>query len=382
MTAPTSRILSFIDAGYWAMLPSAFETMRAVVEARAGFGFPLSRAEKDAAIAQARAERPLASTSYSSPPAIAVLNIFGIISPRASMISDMSQEEGMACDMFCTRYRQVMSDPNIGGVIVNCDSPGGNVLQVEETADLVYSLRDAKPNVLVGTGLVASAALFIGLSFAEVVASPSSEWGSIGVLMRHMDLSRMADADGVTVTYITAPEGGYKSEGNPFEPLPDEAKDFYQSRCEEYYQAFIRSLARGRSAKAKTIDQEWGRGRTMGAMQAKSLGMVDRIGTLQMEIDRMAEKMMKGKKGRGGETGRRAEVGAEVGAGDRTPEIVGEAIPATAVELEAETEAPAPTVAIPPPSAPTSTDAAPPPPPAPDDAAHTRAKARLTLAGV
>lgn len=306
MTATTSspsRVLSFIDSSYWAMHPPAFESMRAIIAAWSqvpGFS-SLSRAEKDDAISAAQAARPQ-PTSYQAPSTIAVLSMFGVISPRAEMVCDISQE-GCSLDLWSAKYRQVMMDSNVAGVIVNLDSPGGNVYQVPETADLIYSLREMKPNVGVGTGMCASACYFLAAQFKECVASPSSEWGSIGVLMRHQEMSKMAEDMGVVTTYVTSPRDGNKAEGNPFTPLSDDSKEFYNSRTDEYYDMFLSALVRGRGVTGKaakaTVDQGWGRGRMLGASKALELGMVDRIGTLQSEIDKMSQMLAKGQKAGG-----------------------------------------------------------------------------------
>jgi signal peptide peptidase SppA len=296
--AASSRILSWIDASYWMMHPPAFESMRGVVASWAqapGAVAPLSRAEKDAAIAAAQAARP--APAYQAPSTIVVLSMFGVISPRSNMCSDLSQE-GCSLDVWSAKYRSVMQDSNVAGVIVNVDSPGGNVYQVPETADLIYSLRHLKPNVGVVTGMSASAGYFLATQFEELVCGGrSTEVGSIGVLMRHQDLSKMASDAGVATTYITSPRDGNKAEGNPFTPLSDATKEYFNTRTDAYYEMFLAALARGRRMAGKgataTIDQEWGRGRLLGADRALELGMVDRISTLQVEIDLMAQKARK-----------------------------------------------------------------------------------------
>lgn len=293
MTTSNDRLLSWVDSSYWAMHPPAFETMREIFASWAGAPgarLPLAREEKDAAIAAAQAARP--ALTYQAPATIVVLSMYGVISPRANMVDDISQE-CCSLDVWASRYQAAMMDSNVAGVIVKADSPGGNVIQVPETADLIYSLRELKPNVCVVTGMAASACYCLAAQFAELVASQSTEVGSIGVLMRHQEISKMAEEAGVVTTYITSPRDGNKAEGNPFTPLADDSKEYYNSRTDEYYAMFLAALARGRNLAGKDaatrIDQEWGRGRLVGAARALELGMIDRTGTLQGEIDRMAK---------------------------------------------------------------------------------------------
>ncbi|WP_330163186.1 S49 family peptidase, partial [Streptococcus pneumoniae] len=68
-------------------------------------------------------------------------------------------------------------------------------------------------------GLMASAAYYIGSQASELVASPSSLLGSVGVYQQHVDYSRALDKEGVTITFISSsPE---KTAGNSYEPLGD-----------------------------------------------------------------------------------------------------------------------------------------------------------------
>lgn len=306
-----TRVLSFLDSATWAMDPSAYLSMREVVLRWAqlpGAPAPLSREDKDAAIAAAQAARPMpAPSSSSSSSSIALLSLYGVISPRAGMLDDISGGCGM--DAFSRAYQSAMADSNVGGVIVAIDSPGGNVYQVPETADMIRSLRATKPNVGVVTGMCASAALWLGTQFAELVGSPSSELGSIGILTTHKDVSKAAEAEGVKVTIITSPQGGYKAEGNPFAPLSSDAAEFMQSRTDEFYSMFIDALRAGRGVHGNySIDKNWGRGRLLSAAKAVELGMADRVGTLQDEIANMAAAIARG--GNAGGKGARAEDGA------------------------------------------------------------------------
>lgn len=306
MSAAPSRLLSWVDSSYWMMHPPAYETMRAILTSWAGTpgaAPPLSRAEKDAAISAAQAAKP--APSYQAPSTIVVMSMFGIIAPRSGAVDDISQE-CCSLDMWAARYKQVMLDSNVAGVVINCDSPGGNVYQVPECAALIRSLRDLKPNVGVVTGMSASACYYLSAQFKELVCSPSAEVGSIGVLMRHNDISKMAEDTGLTVTYITSPRDGNKAEGNPFTPLAPDSAEFLNSRTDEYYNMFLSDLAEGRGIVGKSaktmIDQEWGRGRMVGAAKALALGMVDRVGTLQSEIDKMAMSLSKAGGGKRMET--------------------------------------------------------------------------------
>ena len=128
-----------------------------------------------------------------------------------------------------------------GGLL---DSPGGSVYGVSELADEIMNARAQKPVIAIANSLAASAAYWIGCSASELYVTPGGEVGSIGVWQAHFDYSQALAAEGVTPTLISA--GKYKVEGNPYAPLGEDALGFMQSRVDDYYAVFTKSVARGR----------------------------------------------------------------------------------------------------------------------------------------
>src|SRR3990167_5725158 len=123
--------------------------------------------------------------------------------------------------------------------------------------------------------MMASAALWIGAAADEIVITPGGEIGSGGVYGMHMDFSEADAKAGVKTTLISA--GKFKTEGNEFEPLSDEARAAFQKRIDEMYGMFVASLARSRGVSAATVRHGFGEGGMVGAKQALELGMADRI---------------------------------------------------------------------------------------------------------
>jgi ClpP class serine protease len=110
--------------------------------------------------------------------------------------------------------------------------------------------------------------------------------GSIGVIQQHDDLSEAMAKEGVKTTLITA--GKKKASGNPFEPLSEEAKGDAQAKVDTYYSMFLNAVAKGRGISAAQVRNGYGEGDVVLAQEAKRLGMVDRIETLDQAIVRVA----------------------------------------------------------------------------------------------
>jgi HK97 family phage major capsid protein len=214
---------------------------------------------------------------------IAVLPISGTIFPKANLMSDFSG--GTSIETLTKRFRQAVESPDVRAIVLDVDSPGGSVYGVDELASEIYAARDRKKIVAQVNPLAASAAYYLASQAAEVAMTPSGEAGSIGVFLAHRDVSRALDNNGVRMSLVSA--GKYKTEGNPYEPLSSDARAFLQQRVNEYYDAFVKAVARGREAKVNDVRNGFGEGRVVGADDAKRLGMIDRVSTLDETIARL-----------------------------------------------------------------------------------------------
>lgn len=272
------RIYRAVMSSPWAIQQEKLEAIIELIEFKAAGG--MYSAEE----LQARTgdSGPQASTTGG----IQVLPIMGVISQRINMMGELSGPGGTSTEQFGQQLDAAVADPSISAIVFNIDSPGGSVFGVEELANKIHAARGTKPIVAVANSLAASAAYWLAAAADEVVVTPSGEVGSIGVYGMHQDVSRAADAAGYTHTFISA--GKYKTEGNSFEPLGDEARAAMQSRVDDYYRAFTSAVARGRGVSAADVRNGFGEGRVVGAQQAVKLGMADRVATLDETIARLA----------------------------------------------------------------------------------------------
>lgn len=171
-----------------------------------------------------------------------------------------------------------VANPSIGAVVLAIDSPGGLAMGTPELGDTIREAREVKPIYAVGEGLMASAAYWIGSQATKLFASRSTKVGSIGVWSMHVDISEALKELGWDVTLISA--GEYKTEGNPWEPLSEEAAAETQRVVDVIYDDFLADVARGRSVSKSVVKSDFGQGRLIEAGRAKGLGMIDGVATL------------------------------------------------------------------------------------------------------
>jgi signal peptide peptidase SppA len=222
---------------------------------------------------------------------IAVIRLHGVIMPRADMVDEMSGPGGAALDRFRAAFRRAAADPDVAAIVLDIDSPGGDVSLVPETAaEIRAARREGRPIVAVANNMAASAAYWIATAADQLVVTPSGLVGSIGVYMLHEDMSARLEAEGIRPTFIF--EGVRKVEGNPFAPLDDVAKAALQREVAHFYDMFTRDVAKARGVPLATVradpesaEANFGGGRLVVPKDAVRLGMADRVATIEETIE-------------------------------------------------------------------------------------------------
>lgn len=276
------HILRWIAETPWALLPSKLAVLRKTAAYFASGGV-LSEEEIRERIGVPPVAGPT-DAPYRLAGTVAILPLWGVLAHRAGLIYESSG--GTSTERFAARFRQAVADPAVDAVLLDVDSPGGAVPGVEELASEIYRSRGQKPTVAIANAMAASAAYWVAAAAEELVVTPSGQVGSIGVYAAHEDLSGALEQAGVRVTLIA--EGRYKTEGNPYEPLTEEARAAIQEHVSYYYDMFVDAVARGRGVKRSEVREGLGEGRLVTAKRAVQLGMADRVATMQETIDRLA----------------------------------------------------------------------------------------------
>lgn len=215
--------------------------------------------------------------------AVAMIPIHGTMVQRASGIAEVIL--GLtSTDRVAEQLRMAAADNTFSAIMLHVDSPGGMVHGTPELAAAVREAKAAKPVIAQVDSVAASAAYWVASQASEIVVTPSGDVGSIGVLAMHEDLSQALTELGVNISIIqSAP---HKAEGNPFEPLSDEAKAEIQSRMDEAHRAFVADVAAGRETDRDTVESDFGQGRMLSARKALKAGMADRIATFAETVSR------------------------------------------------------------------------------------------------
>lgn len=171
-------------------------------------------------------------------------------------------------------------NPDVKGILLNIDSPGGFITGGPEVADLVTQTNRKKPVVAWTGGTMASLAYWIGSASAQIIASRSAQVGSIGVYGAHVDMTKALEADGVTVEVFKNTEADFKAIGLYGTALNDTQRAHLQEQVQTAFADFRKAV----KASRPQVQDSAMRGQVLSGSEAKSVGLIDRVGDLNLAL--------------------------------------------------------------------------------------------------
>lgn len=164
-------------------------------------------------------------------------------------------------------------------VVLHIDSPGGSPVQAQRIYQEIMRLREKgdKPIIAVIEDIGASGGYYIAAAADEIVASPSSLVGSIGVIYSSFGLDEAIEQLGIERRVFTAGEN--KAFLDPFSELDENQRVFWQDVLETTHEQFIEAVERGRGDRLADNDDLFS-GLIWTGEQGLELGLVDELGSL------------------------------------------------------------------------------------------------------
>jgi len=254
-------------------------------------GGRLSEIEIESRVQSAKRDREVSDATGN----VALLPVHGVIMPRN--VNLRASEQGVGLDSLAKQFRSHVADTNVKAIVMEFDSPGGQTGGLDEFAQEIFESRDAKPIIAQVNSLAASAAYYLASQAHEVVASPSSRAGSIGVYAVHDDISEMLRAKGINRTIIAS--GPNKAAVN-FGPLSDEARDKIARDVSFANDQFVKAVARGRGVSQKAVNENMGGGDVFNPPDLLKRNMADRIAPIKDTLARFGVEISPAKKAAAG----------------------------------------------------------------------------------
>jgi signal peptide peptidase SppA len=244
-----------------------------------------------AAVGEAVAEDVSRPNNYAFPvtsSGVAVLSISGVMMKHVG-----SLEDGTSTVRVRRHLRAAARDPQISGVMIVVDSPGGSVAGTRDLAEDIAAVARIKPVHVYVDGMCCSAAMWASSQASVISAGPDAIVGSIGTYMPVYDFSGWAKQEGIAVYLVK--EGEFKGAGTPGTEITDEQLAEWKRTITSLNAQFVGQIATGLRISSKRA-KELNDGRVHVGEEAKAMGLVTYVENIDAAMNRMEDAAAKWRK--------------------------------------------------------------------------------------
>lgn len=177
------------------------------------------------------------------------------------------------------KYRE---DDSIKAIVLRIDSPGGVVGPAQEIYREVRKTVGEKKVIASMGAIAASGGYYVAAGTDGIMANPGTITGSIGVIIGYTNFEEILQKIGLYPVVVKS--GEYKDMGSPVRKMTEKEKKLLQNFVDSTHRQFVAAVAEGRKmdpAKVRSVAD----GRIITGEEAKSLGLVDRLGNIEDAIE-------------------------------------------------------------------------------------------------
>jgi protease IV len=205
---------------------------------------------------------------------IALIHVNGMLMDSRDIVRQLSD------------YRH---DPQVRGIILRIDSPGGAVAPAQEIFSEIMKIRADHKTIYASMGTVAaSGGYYIACAADYVLANPGTLTGSISAVMAFNNIEELTKKIGVKPNIIKS--GKFKDAGSPLRAMTPEEQKLLQDVVYDVHEQFVQAIATGRDLPLAEV-HKIADGRIMTGKQALKLKLIDELGGLEKTIDLLAKRI-------------------------------------------------------------------------------------------
>jgi len=205
---------------------------------------------------------------------IAVITLRGLISTGVagnvgdSMVDDLRWQ-----------LEQARNDAEVKAVVLEVDSPGGEVTASDMIYNAVAKVRARKPVVVYMESLAASGGYYVSCGGKYLMANETSITGSIGVIIQTLNYEQLFNKMGLAAVVFKSVK--FKDMRNGARPITPEERDYVQSFVMKTYEKFLGVVAKERSLPAETLRNGIADGRILSGRDALENKLIDSLGQIE-----------------------------------------------------------------------------------------------------
>ena len=201
---------------------------------------------------------------------VATIKVEGILTKTADPFMSFFFGANTAYDDIIAQIGAAERDQKVSAIQFDIDSPGGNV---DGLFDTLAAIEAAQKPMSVRARNAQSAAYGIAAAAGNIVATgPGASFGSVGTA-----ISMHVSDEIVTIASSNAPEK------RP-DPRTEEGRASIVRHLDAIDELFVEAIAGGRGISADSVRQNFGRGASLLAGEAKQRGMIDGIAGANLRV--------------------------------------------------------------------------------------------------
>jgi protease-4 len=183
--------------------------------------------------------------------------------------------------------RQARDDDRVKAIVLEIDSPGGEVTASDQIYNAVVNARARKPVVIYMDTLAASGGYYISCGGKYLMANETTITGSIGVIIQTLNYQHLLDKVGLASVVFKS--GKFKDILNGARPMTPEEQALIQDFVMKTYDKFLGVVSKERNVPADTLRNGIADGRILSGREALNNKLIDGLGQLDDAFNKARE---------------------------------------------------------------------------------------------
>jgi protease-4 len=175
--------------------------------------------------------------------------------------------------------QQARDDSRVKAIVLEIDSPGGEVTASDAIYSALVKVRARKPVVVYMDSLAASGGYYVSCGGKFLMASDTTITGSIGVIIQTLNYEQLFNKVGLASVVFKS--GKFKDMLNGARPITPEERELVQSFIMKTYDKFLGIVAKERNLPADLLRNTIADGRILSGKDAFEHKLIDGLGELE-----------------------------------------------------------------------------------------------------
>jgi len=205
---------------------------------------------------------------------LAVIPVYGVLMKQVPLIYRWFGIKATAYSEIVEMINEALGRDDVDTIMLDVDSPGGQVAGGIETANAIYAARSKKKVIAYAGDMACSGAYWLASQAEEFTAGPNAMIGSIGVYCVYVDYSKEAESLGIKVYVISS--GEHKGMGVAGAKITEAQIAAMKEVIDGMNNNFVTAVVRGRGLSQEKV-RELATGRVWIAAAAKAHELIDGV---------------------------------------------------------------------------------------------------------